>query len=345
MAAKRQAAGRAKRRAAKADSRTKRERFLPYAYERSGLTTHIESVRLDGITSDAVLDTDRHLVVLDDAIWKEAHIDVKMTMHDTLLSRVLPEAERAEPPVAIVGVLRCSATRFRARAFELSPTGSGLATITLHRDQVHGAVDLSALLVRTRDTDLRTPGFATVAGARLAAARTWELRLEKQRVVGGQFLDIRYCSFRGDDVLQPFAGNLYRLELDQASPVLWINADQERITPILGDRGTTGKRARLREVFYDLIAQGVWTQMFLRAAEDLRTDGELTYDWEDAALRELLPSMFPELRSHALRVSALGRSLRSDGLSVTVERLDAALQRKNDISLHMTRLIDDTIEA
>ena len=322
-------------RSAKKLRRTKRERFLPYAHQRHGLVISLGGVRLDGVRADdELVDADRHQVMLDATVWKKASIELCARYDDAMLAQLLPEAERAQPPVAVVAVLRCDATRFRA-GFVLAPDNGNAhrGIIELRRDRLHGTTALSAHLVRSRRSLVGAPTFARAEGARLAGGRSWELRIEQPRAVDGRFFDIRYRSFSDDEVLKPFVGNLYRLEMDQPQPVLWVNADHQLIVPVLGDRGTTGKRARLREVFYDLISHGVWTQLFLRAVDDLRGGGELSYDWERAVLSELLPTMYPKQRSHASRLAVLMSSLQVDGLSLMAERLDAALQKKNAVTV------------
>ena len=321
--------------------RTKRQRFLPYAYARHGLVARIEGLRIDGQAAPRAIDPERHLVSLDEEPWRRGPFGLVVSVPPEVIERVVPKG--AEPALELVAVLSCEATRLRgAIARARAPVGGGEVSlpIPLRRDDLAGAASLEVHLLRAA-TGEASPGFAHHAGSRLASARGWELRLERRRGPEGRFLDVRYRSLADDGALDAEHRPSPR---DEPAPVLWINSDHQRIVPILGDRGTRGKRSRLREVFYDLIAQGVWTQLFLRAVDDLQTaDGELTYDWEDAALREVLPGMFPDARSHAARRDALLQGLRSEGLAATMERFDAALQKKSDVAEHMTRLVDETL--
>jgi hypothetical protein len=99
----------------------------------------------------------------------------------------------------------------------------------------------------------------------------------------------------------------------------------------------------MRELFYDVISYGVWTQLFARAAQHL-AEGERVYEWEEAVLRELLPFLYPQKRDHAARVQALTELLDYGDWPLVMERLDAALQAKSDSSLHMAKLIEETVE-
>ena len=64
--------------------------------------------------------------------------------------------------------------------------------------------------------------------------------------------------------------------------------------------------------------------------DDLRTDGELAYDWEDAVLRELLPTMLPGHRSHAARLTALERAAATFRGDPIASQHVAAYRRLND---------------
>ena len=328
------------------DTRTARQRFLPYAYARTGLVTQAPRVELDGVRSDEPTDVDRHLVLVEDEQWEQARVVLPITVEPALLAEVVPESERAAPPLVLMVVVRCEATRLRRARVVAGPpivAGTHEAVLELRREELRGSALLTPMLLRASDAEVSLAGYAALAGARVAGGRHWELRSEPQQPADGRFLDVRYRPFSTDPVLARYSDNVYRLELDQETPTLWINADHEPLVPVLGARGSTGKQARLREVFFDVIAQGVWTQLFVRAADELRQLGELPYPWQEVALRELLPLMYPELSSHRPRLEALREALQSDGLGAVIERLDAALQRKSELSRHMLRLVEEVL--
>jgi hypothetical protein len=330
-----------------ADRRTKRERFLPYAYGRSGLGVELRHVRLDGRLLEEGLDPQRRLVSIDEERWDTLAVELQLTVTEELLGAVLPPHERVSAPIAALVVVRCSDTKLRRGVVAEAPAGGvgvHVARVRVARDEVRGGIELVPQLVRKRSARTPSGGFASADGARLARARPWEIRLEPERSAEGRFLDVRYRSFSEDAVLLAVKDNLYQLECDQEAPILWVNADHTRIAAILNDRASTGRRARLREVFFDVIAQGVWTQLFLRAAMNLVERDELVYPWEDAVLRELLPLMYPGARTHPARRGRLVDSMVQLGIVGTVERLDSALQRKNDLTRHMGRLIEETVE-
>lgn len=326
--------------------RVKRERFLPYAYERSGIGMRVATCLDEHGRFLAEPDLERHLVELDDRPWRTVRLDLSLDVTTELLKRLLPETEQACAPLRLLLTVRSPATRLRL-GFVVADTplksGSYRHELKLSRTDIAGPVEITAFLVCTKPVAALTTGYAAHPGGRVASSRPWQLLVESRAVAPGNFLDVRYRSFKEDALLKQFQTNLYRLECDQEAPVLWVNADQEKIAAILGERGTVGRRARMRELFYDVISYGVWTQLFTRTARHL-SDGELVYEWEEAVLHELLPFLYPQKRDHASRVRALTDLLDYGDWPLVMERLDAALQAKCESSVHMAKLIEETVE-
>lgn len=317
----------------------RRERFLPYRYARGGLDADVRAVTLDGETV-VTPEPDARVVALDFA-WTRAELALTVRVPSETVARVAPEGTRLDA-LAIAIVLRSPATLLR-RAVRLPVRALDApleASLALDRDELAGAVELRALLVRARAAR-SAGGYATLRGARLADARSWELRVDRGREPRGEHLDVRYRRFSEDEVLPPRdRQNVYVLDADEETPILWLNAEHERVTAILDSRGTVGRQARLREVFFDLIAHSVWTQLFLRAATDLARADETLYPWQDAVLDLLLRDVFPEVRRAADRRERLVELHRED-LPALLARLDAGLQRRHDLGAHLTRLADE----
>lgn len=327
-----------------ASTRRKRERFLPYAYERFGLELELLGCELDAAPGPAP-EREQRVIALDGEPWRRARLRYRVGIPERTLRAVLPESEHGAPPAELVLVVRCAQTRLRRSVRAMSPPiveAQAEGILDLRQDDCGGEIEITPFLLRGR-AGTPVDGYAFRRGARLASARPWLLRIEPARAPSGRFLDVRYRSFGQDAWLAAFQRNLYRLECDQDAPVLWINADHDKIAAVLDERGTVGRKARLRDVFYDLIAHGVWTQLFVRAALDARPGREPSYGWQDAVLRLLLPLMFETHRTHEQRVHALGRLL-ADDVSLLLERLDAALQVKAELGAHMTALAEDLLE-
>lgn len=327
--------------------RTKKERFLPFAYQKFGLECSVNNCSIDRIRLEIQPDAQRRVVNIEFDDWRTITLGFNINASLELLSAVLPPTEVTSAPASLIMVLRCPTTRLR-RSYPVATAplnpGTYVHHLVLQRDEVAGRVELIPYLVRSCQIEPQVAGFASAKGTRLASARAWEIRLERERVPEGKFLDVRFRSFREDDVLSAFGQNLYRLECDQEQPVLWINSDHDRIAKIFSVRGTTGRRVRIRDLFGDIVAYGVWNQLFMRAAVHLLDQKELVYDWEESVLREVLPYLFPEKSDKTERMRALQQLVSYADWSSLIERLDAALQNKCEISQHMNKLIDEVAQ-
>ncbi len=322
------------------DTRIKRERFLPYAYGRLGLRADLRRVEVDGHASSDGLDRDAHLVDLR-GTWSRARLTFVVPPQDTLLTQVVPDAERSTPPVAVLLVLRCQATRLRrgvAASFE--HTGTELeVTIELERDELAGHAELLPYLVRTANGSSEAGGFAHRVGNRIASARPWSIRVDLQRAPSGRSLDVQFKSFGKDEsIALADRGSMWRLEAQAETPILWSNQDHGSIAELLRHEGTRGRRAYLREVVFDRIGSSVWTQLFFAATVSIRESDGSIYGWEQSVLDLLLPDMYPAVPTAEGRLKYLRQEL--DDLPQVLARLDAALQRRDNGIQHLTRLVE-----
>lgn len=308
---------------------TRRERFLPYAHARNASTLSIDRV----IGDEATPDRTRHLVELDQSEWTQVELHCSVTEPPV---EVFPDDERENPPAQALVVIRCEATRSR---FSVRCDAQGKAQVSLQRANVWGTVELRPVWVRTRARPPAT-GFAHELGARVAEGRAWSVRVDRQRDAAGRFLDTRWQKFSDDAELVRHRDTLFRLQIGD-QPVLWINADHEDVRRVLDDRGTRGPRARTRDAVFDLVAQSVWTQLFVQAASDLALGDGLVWGWEHSVLRELLPSLIPNARTHAARLDSLIERLEREELPDLVVELASVLQSRHRLAEHLSKLIGE----
>ncbi len=313
----------------------RRERFLPYRYARAGIEMSVTRCLLDE-TDEVIPDTESHLIELDFP-WTNAALNLSVHVPEPVLQAVLPPSQTPEM-LDLLLVVRCPATFLRfAIRYPHGELENG-AKITLRRDQLSGAAQLQAFLVRSQGAPRRS-GFASTRGARLADSRSWELRIDRRRMRAGQHLEVRYHPFSTEPTVPARdRKNLYLLRMDQETPEIWLNSDHEQIAAVLDSRGTVGRIARIREVVFDQIAQGVWTQLFLRAAGDYVQSREAIYAWQEVVLDLLLRDVFPEERRNTERRDRLAEAW--EDLPSLLVRLDAALQRRSDMSAHLSRLVE-----
>lgn len=322
---------------------TRRERFLPYRYARSGLGLSIARCLLDG--RDELAPDDEAYAIDLDVRWTTATLELRVELPQETRDEVLAPGTPADA-IEVLVIVRSPSTFFRSAVRVPMRHAHATLSLVLERDQLAGLAELEAVVVRTTDAE-RTAGhsnehgeYASARGARIADSRTWQLRIDRVQEPRGEYLDIRYHPFSKEPTVPARDhGNLYLLRLEQETPELWINADHERIAAIFDSKGTVGRHARLREVAFDQVSHGVWTQLFMRAARDYVANEETSYAWQDAVLDLLLRDVFPELRSVAERRDRLAE-LWSE-LPLLLARLDAALQRRAGVSAHLSKLIEE----
>lgn len=314
----------------------KRERFMPFRFLSGAIEMQPTQVRVDA--DDALEDYDSEMEVrLDGQPWSKIELSFDLSVAGDVLEEVLPEQQRAQPPLRWVVVLEAPQTRIR-RALSSAWNGpKTVAQFVLHARDIAGPVKITPWLVRSESGDVAR-GYAAAEGHRLASGRLFTLHTDPVPVRSGKFLDVRYKAFSQDVALQ--SSFLYHLStIDE--PVLWINSDHASIAEVLNAKGQTGVRARLRELFFDTISGAVWTQLFLRSVDSLDEDGEVRKPWQGGVLMELLPYMFPKQSSHAARVrEILAVRAESRSLGMLAELCDGALQERGDVVKHMSRLIE-----
>jgi hypothetical protein len=322
-------------------SRTQEQRFLPWAHESQALTLAVLDAELDG--QPLVVEPRSQTIDLASE-WSRARLELELTIPSRVLTRVLAKPERASPPVAGLITLRCDQTHLRERVC-LRPwaemdAGRLRTTLTLARDDLAASVSLDAFLLRSTSASQPVLGVASELGTRLASARPLVLVIDEPPVHSGNYLDIQYRSFAKDPTLPASRQTaLYQIELERADPILYLNSDHEHVRATLDSKGTTGRRARLRDLVFERIAAGVWSQLIVHAAGRLVEDGEFVYGWERAVLEQWLPRLYPEQTDDDARRRCLERGYQR--LPQLLHELDLTLQTSGELAALATKLTEE----
>jgi hypothetical protein len=276
--------------------------------------------------------------------WSCARLELELTVPNRVISRVIAEPERVSPPVAGLITLRCDKTHLRERVclrpWAQAEAGRFRSTLTLARDDLAAVVSLDAYLVRSAAAIEPVPGVASQLNTRLASARPLLLLIDESPIHSGNYLDIQYRSFAKDPTLPASRhAALYRLELDREDPILYINSDHERIRAELDSKGTTGRRARMRDLVFERVAVGVWSQLIVSAAARLVEDGELVYAWEQAVLEQWLTRLYPDQIDDDTRRRCLERDYQR--LPQLLHELDLTLQTSGELAALATKLAEE----
>jgi hypothetical protein len=316
---------------------------LPYRYEATGLAIQPRRCLLDdGREVTSAYDPERHSWDLSAYRMQRVRLEFDVPLPLSTIEAVFPSAERDRPAGTLMVVARCAATRLRrghvVSTGQLAP-GAHPTTLELLQADVLGSVELTPFLLLGNDHAAQ--GYAAARGSRIASGRSLEVRFDILRTPTGEYLDIRYESFRAKGPpLFPHADALYRLESGE-SPILWLNSDHARVCQVLDDVANTGRMARARDVIYDQISHAVWTELFFRAARAVVDTGEPVFPWQEAVLAKVLPLLYAEIPDYDSRVEALVGELREDGDRELRERLDGELQQWFEVGRHATALAEE----
>lgn len=315
----------------------RRLRFLPYRFDEQALQLGIEHCTIDG-HREAVppYDAEQRLLDVSGSRIASLRVGLEVAITDALIAEVFPPDERGSPEAGVIVAVVCTSTRLR-RAVVLTEgtiaAGPVRGELELSARDAFGTVELTPIMVRRVHRADRDDGFATRAGSRLASGRSLEIRIDKQRPPQGEYLDIRYESFRAKGPPQfPHADALYQLDCDGEEPVLWLNLDHARICAVFDGAGNVGRVARVRNVVFAQIAQAVWSRLFWRAARSLQRVGEAVHAWEHAVLAFWLPRVYPDVRDLESRQAALCADLDADADDLVMARLDGALQAELELA-------------
>lgn len=322
-------------------SRTQEQRFLPWAHESQALTLAVIDAELDG--QNLVVEPRSQTIDLASE-WSRARLELELTVPKRVLARVLAKPERARPPVAGLITLHCDKTHLRERVcmrpWTEMDAGRLRTTLTLARDDLAAVVSLDAFLVRSTPASEPVPGVASQPGARLASSRPLLLMIDEPPIHSGNYLDIQYRSFAQDPTLPASRqAALYRLELEREDPILYLNSDHERVRAAFDSKGTTGRRARMRDLVFERIACGVWSQLIVRAAARLVEDNELVYGWEQAVLDQWLTRLYPDQVDDDARHRCLERDYQR--LPQLLQELDLTLQTSGDLAALANKLAEE----
>lgn len=310
----------------------RRVRAWPYPIAaRSAVRLVIERARADG--RELAIDDERSRIELGDR-FERVRIEGRVEL-DGSITQLLPQDE-STAALALAIVWRCEGTRLR-RALRVALDEPRFA-LELAYDDLDGDVLLVAQLVRATEGTSRR--HARGQGAWLGGSAEWTLASRAEPPRDGRFLEVQYQRFSEDATLAALGPVLYRLEVDDDEPKLWLNSDHTRAAAVLSERGTRGVRARLRETIYDRIACGVWTQLFVHAVA--ARDDEVRAPWHDAVLDELLPEVFRGVPRAELR-ARLGAYLDYDGMPGLLGLLDLALQRRDAVADHVVKLVMEAL--
>jgi hypothetical protein len=321
-----------------------RRKLMPYRYRRFGIDCDVTSYELDGEICDGPIERQRQLV---DATrrtdWENICLNLDLHVPSEVLEAVFPEREHAAPPAALIVVVRCPDTYLRTGTTVATDAieGNHIIGITISRSQLRNRATLQPYLVRTTEGQL-TDGYADQPGNHLASPRHWEVVIDEDESAGGGYLDVSFDSFAERDHLRN--AQVYHLETAGPEPTLYLNSNHQDVRAMLENEGNRGTSARLRDVAYDIIGSGVWTELFVSAAADVDENGDTPYNWQTGVLKFLLTKMYPDMDMESALSEVRTGIQENENAAAVFSRLNTVLQLEADtrtLQDHLAKLIQE----
>lgn len=318
------------------------ERFMPYACDRGGLVIRSVRAAMDGeargeLTSgDPLPSASSPWDTLNLAVALERRADLKGLLH--------PD-ELGAPAVALVLAVRCRATFLSIPHCiqHPDPTANKYEyVITLRRNEIRGEVTITPFLVRTMP-HTRSAGLASRKGAWLASGDPWIVHVDESKPPPGNGLDVVRKRFSEVPGISPSDHhNWLALQLDGASPRLFLNEEHSAVINALYDTTKRGKRAAVREALYDQVSAVVWPSLLLHAARAWQeNDGDI-YPWQLNALRLWAKRLWPDDYDLDAGVERLVQRAQNSPADLVLE-INAFLQREDQVR-HIERLLAEVAQ-
>ena len=324
---------------------------LPHRHVLEGLELEIEECVTD-IGEEVPMEpttTELTLVGLD---WGKVTVHASVTLEDWAYDYVFPLDDGGNADGNWKGrlglVYWCKQTMLRGHSNDTNTVdspGSHNFEVTIERDDVWQSIKLQPALIRIDEPnvdvdDVPETDYARYPGQRLAEGETWTIKTDHTRSTRN-FLNPETKNFSEHDYL-PGEDHLIFLDLDRGTPALYLNGDHERIIAALDNDSNQGWEGSIREVAYDTIEAEIWPQLLLEAASDITGDYDgPEAEWKQGVIEKFRERLYGEETSYEEAVQNLYEDVSSpERLPQLMQRLDHAIQTRNDAPTHLNKLLN-----
>lgn len=263
-----------------------------------------------------------------------------VSLGDDTLDRVLPEIERAAPPVAVLVIAQSTESRIR-RAVTLTKLDGATWTeeLPLPKSHLYGRVVLEPVLIRTGPGS--DPRYAQHAGARLAWGPEAQVEIDDAAIPEGGYIEIKWDDFKHsvNPVRKRNPDLVYALDTEKDPPMLWLNSGIDQLKGVMHAKGPRGRNIRIRDAMNDVVVTQVWTSLVSvvmgRLADEMSEEQEAEAaleglnDWESRVVHHWAPLLFPQAGTRAEAITDFADySHDADLRPALQERLGMAAQRQ-----------------
>lgn len=322
-----------------------RKRALPYRFDSEQLTVFVVGVEVGGRDKQNAVRRSKHQIPLQEMEdWGKTILTVEVKPHDAA-TELLPEAERVDPPWEVVLVSKCTEAKWRKRVELKKEPNSDRWTggVTVTRDEVRGAMNLQAFLVRTSTREEDDSGFARRKNARLASSPVWTVYFDDPQMPSGGGMEFFWKSFEEEKNLPESDRHVYYVDLSDDPPTVYLNEDVQGLKPILHSEATRGSQAAIRNVIEDSLGQSVWITL---AVDSILSRREK--DMEDRVPVQWKENVFQRFEEnlYSLDIDAPDEDIRDpEAAGEVLQSLARSVQSRVNIRKSTDKLIDELRRA
>ena len=286
--------------------------------------------------------------------WRSMSLKLSAMLPVDELKEILPAGSDPERDTSMIVSVRCARTKLRKRIRLIQgANGTWKGDLMVRRPDVRSVIHLIPLVVRQTDipdsAEDETDEKARYSGAIIAEGRRIALVVDPPEQPRDESVHVRWDDFRNstDDWRKQHPSDLFHFEPYLEEPVLWLNARYTALQAALNSQAKHGTEAVLRDLTGALLANTVWTHLFVTAMgmyqeADLADVVELPETgWKRQVLENFLPRLYPELDGDERLKRAVADYNDPEGIGTLMSRVGNAAQ--GAISLY--KFVESSVRA
>ncbi|MBA3670530.1 MAG: hypothetical protein H0W68_00725 [Gemmatimonadaceae bacterium] len=290
-----------------------------------------------------------HVLGQDAPNWRELSVAIECDVPPADFAKVASDAGN----VAFVVALRDGASRSRWSCIGNKVAGGSrwLATVTLPRASLRGAVEFVPYLVRTSAAAAAAPSKASHRGAIIGWSTPISVYVDEPTSlpIAGD-VDVNWISFNDDPTLRPNRDRMFVVDVLGTRPVVNLNKDHEDLRRAMTNKSRQGPQAALRQSLYCYVVQETFMAITLDALHNARVatedaGGVPTFpeiEWKADALSRVLRHLYRELEPDAALKKLLDVYSDQSQTAHLVAMLSFALQSTINVKKNLLKYLAGT---